>query len=72
MYEAALDQTDKNVFQFIRYEVINNSQLIKMTNISAELMDFMNSQDFSLVNGSSQNNLRRKLEGESAGSVHIS
>eukprot|EP00058_Branchiostoma_floridae_P019404 XP_002604894.1 hypothetical protein BRAFLDRAFT_77273 [Branchiostoma floridae] len=70
-YECALDQAYKGLFDFIRNEVIANSKVLKMTELSLRLADSMKSLGFPNVKDSTKKHMRQRIEREFASTLHI-
>lgn len=70
-YEAAVNQSCNELFRFIRMELFGNPQVMTMTNLTSRLVASMNSLGIVQVKESTTKHLRRKLESEFAGALHI-
>ena len=70
-YEAAVNESYNELFLFIRTELFSNPQVVTMTELTARVIASMNSNGIAQVRESTKKHLRRKLESEFAGSLHI-
>ncbi len=70
-YEAAVNQSYNELFCFIRMELFGSPQVMTMTNLTSRLVASMNSLGIVHVKESTIKHLRRKLESEFAGALHI-
>ena len=70
-YEAAEQNAYDELFFYIRNELFLNPQVLPMTDLTSRLRSTMSNFGFSHVKDSTKKHLRRKLESELAGSIHI-
>ena len=70
-YEVADMHSHDELFLYMRNELFLNPQIIPMTDLTSRLLSSMTSFGISHVKDSTKKHLRRKLEAEFAGSIHI-
>ncbi|KAK0133346.1 hypothetical protein N1851_031143 [Merluccius polli] len=70
-YEATVKQSFDELFQFIRVELFANPKVMFMTDLTSRLVASMNSKGIIQVKGSTKKHIRRKLEREFGGALHI-
>ena len=70
-YESALNHSYNELFLFIRDELFAKPQVIAMADVSSRLVASMNSFGIVQMKDSTKKHIRRKLENEFVGALHI-
>jgi len=70
-YEAAEKHSYSELFRYIRNELFPNPEVLPLRDLTSKLVTCMNSCGISQVKDSTKKHLRRKLEAEFAGALHI-
>ena len=59
------------LFDYIRTDILDNPRLVKLSDLSAKLMELMNEKGVSAIKDSTKTHVRRKLETEFGGLLHF-
>ena len=70
-YKATLNHSYKELFLFIKNELFAKPRVIVMADVSSRLVASMNSLGIVQVKDSTKKHIRRKLESEFDGALHI-
>lgn len=70
-YEVAEKKAYEELFSYIRNELFPNPEVIPMTNLASRLQSSMKSLGVSQIKDSTKKHLRRRMETELGGSIHI-
>ena len=70
-YEVAEKKAYEELFSYIRNELFPNPEVLRMTNLSSRLQSSMKSLGVSQIKDSTKKNIRRRMETELGGSIHI-
>lgn len=70
-YEVAEKKSYEELFSYIRNELFPNPEVLAMTNLSSRLQSSMKSLGVGQIKDSTKKNLRRRMETELGGSIHI-
>ena len=71
MYNAAANQSYNELSLFLRKDVFDNPQVMTMADLSSRLVDSMNCFGIDQVKESTRKHIKRKLESEFGGALHI-
>lgn len=70
-YDAAVQSSFDELFQFIRVELFANPKVMSMTDLTSRLTASMESKGIIHVKNATKKHIRRKLEHEFGGALHI-
>ena len=59
------------LFDYIRTDILDNPRVVKLSDLSAKLMNLMNEKGVSAIKDSTKTHVRRKLETEFGGLLHF-
>ena len=71
MYNAAANQSYNELSLFLRKELFDNPQMMTMADLSSRLVDSMNCFGIDQVKEDTKKHIKRKLESEFGGALHI-
>ena len=71
MYNAAANQSYNELSLFLRKELFDNPQVMTMADLSSRLVDSMNCFGIDQVKEDTKKHIKRKLESEFGGALHI-
>ena len=69
--KSSVDDEYEMLFDYIRTDILDNPRLVKLSDLSAKLMELMNEKCVSAIKDSTKTHIRRKLETEFGGLLHF-